>query len=314
MTDHPVVVVVTSREDVPADMVVRHLGGGGHAAVHRIDPADVDSGYVRIKADIAAGACRFTLSDPHRTTHSEQIRSVWWRKPTTTTSSEGHAQLEGLLRTLGNVRWISHPDRIAAAAHKPVQVLTAHWAGLRVPAVRVPVSVDDAHAFSDAHPAAGAVAKTWAIRGPVKWVTPQWRERLAEGPVVLQERVDKQYDVRVTAVGDLLFAASVHVPDGVTDWRIMQEQAEYRRIDVPPETAQAIRVYLRWQGLAYGAFDFAADRDGVWWFLECNPNGQCAFVELRTGLPISRALASALSGGIAAAPSPGVPEVSRCDA
>ncbi|MFF7142211.1 hypothetical protein ACFZB5_13315 [Streptomyces nodosus] len=294
-------VAVTSRQDVPADMVVRQLGGGGYPCdLHRIDPADIDSGYVRLSADLASGGCRFTVTDRYRTTRSEQIHAIWWRKPTTTTRDEGHAQLEGVLRTLAGVRWINHPDAIVRAAHKPTQLLMAHRAGMLTPAVCLPSALDDAHRFADAR-LAGAIAKTWAIKGPVRWVTPQWRERLACEPVVLQERVDKQYDVRVTAVGDLLFAASVHVPEGVTDWRSMQEKADYRRIDVPPETAQGMWTYLRLQGLTYGAFDFAVDRDGLWWFLECNPNGQWGFVELKTGLPIARALASALSAPAAMA-------------
>lgn len=294
MTDRPVVVAVTSRQDVPADMVVRHLGGGGLPAdLHRIDPADVASGYLTLAADLTSGSCNFTLADAYRATRSDQIRAVWWRKPLTDTHDEGHAELEGLLRTLDGVRWVSHPDVIRRAAHKPVQLIAAHRAGLLTPAVHLPASLEDAHAFADGSPA-GAVAKTWAIKGPVKWVTTRWREVLEREPVVLQERVDKVFDARVTVVGDILFAASVHVPKGVTDWRIMQEQAEYRRIEVPRETAQAVRAYLRLMGLAYGAFDFAVDHDGRWWFLECNPNGQFGFIELRTGLPISRALASLL--------------------
>jgi hypothetical protein len=307
MTDRPVVVVVTSRKDVPADMVVRHLGGGGYPTdLHRVDPEDIDSGYLRLSADLRDNVCRFTLTDPYRITRSERICAIWWRKPITTTSNEGHAQLEGLLRTLEDVRWINHPDVNQKASFKPIQLLLAHRAGLRIPAVHVPASLESAHAFADRSPA-GAVHKTWAIKGGVKWVTPQWREHFEQGPVVLQERVDKQCDVRVTAVGDLLFAASVHVPEGVTDWRIMQEEADYHRVAVPDETAQAIRTYLQLQGLTYGAFDFSVDRDGVWWFLECNPNGQWGFVELKTGMPISRAIASALCAANAPAPVPHLP-------
>jgi hypothetical protein len=305
MADRKVVVAVTARQDVPADMVVRQVAGDGYAVdLHRIDPADLTSGRLTVTADVARGACAFTLTDSHRTTRSDRIRSVWWRKPMTGTSDEGHAQLEGLLRTLDGIRWINHPDVNTRAAHKPVQLLAAHRAGLLTPPAHVPSSLEDAHAFADRAPA-GAVAKTWAIRGGVKWVTPQWRERMAEGgPLVLQHRVDKAFDVRVTAVGDLLFAASIHVPEGVTDWRVQQETARYERVEIPADTACAIRTYLELQGLFYGAFDFAVDRAGRWWFLECNPNGQWGFIELTTGLPVSRALASALCASNSPVPVP----------
>lgn len=47
--------------------------------------------------------------------------------------------------------------------------------------------------------------------------------------------------------------------------------------------------------LAYGAFDFAEDADGVWWFLECNQSGQFGFVEMDTGQPIAATIAEWLA-------------------
>lgn len=49
--------------------------------------------------------------------------------------------------------------------------------------------------------------------------------------------------------------------------------------------------------LAYGAFDFAEDGDGTWWFLECNQGGQFGFVQLETGQPIAEAVAAWLALG-----------------
>ncbi len=46
----------------------------------------------------------------------------------------------------------------------------------------------------------------------------------------------------------------------------------------------------------FAALDFIVDPDDQWWFLECNPNGQWAWIEEETGLPISSALADALEG------------------
>jgi hypothetical protein len=292
----PVVVIVTSRKDVPADMVVRLLGGDGFPVdVHRVDPADIETGYLKLRAVLRQGRCTFTLSDPHRTTESDRIAAIWWRKPMTTTSNEGHAQLEGLLRTLDGVRWLNHPDINTKAAHKPVQLLRAHQAGLRVPETVLPAGSQSlASVFSASH-AAGAVAKTLAIKGGVTWVTGDWESSLAAGPIALQERVAKDYDVRVTAVDGKLFAATVTPPNGEVDWRRVQEDCVYWPIAVPEDVARGISIYLEMQNLTYGAFDFAVDGEGQWWFLECNPNGQSAFIEIRTGLPIAQALAETLA-------------------
>lgn len=297
MTDQPVVVVVTSRKDVPADMVVRHLGGDDFpTTVHRIDPADMESGYLRLDGQISNGRCSFSLIDPHRITHSDQIRSIWWRKPSTTTRDEGHAQLEGVLRTLDNVRWLNHPDTITRAAHKPVQLIAAQKAGFNVPTLCLPASREGAKGFANTR-ATGVVAKTLAIKGPVRYVTDDWETGFDDGPhPALQTKVIKQCDVRLTVVGSKMFAASVHPPHGELDWRTVQEQAEYKPIDIPEAVTSSVYVYMGVQRLFYGAFDFAVDQDDRWWFLECNPNGQSGFIELSTGLPISRAVANWLAG------------------
>jgi glutathione synthase/RimK-type ligase-like ATP-grasp enzyme len=44
-------------------------------------------------------------------------------------------------------------------------------------------------------------------------------------------------------------------------------------------------------GLRFGAFDFVLDHSMNYWFLEVNPNGQWAFIERETGIPISKAIA-----------------------
>lgn len=59
--------------------------------------------------------------------------------------------------------------------------------------------------------------------------------------------------------------------------------------------ARAVRAYLKCAELAYGAFDFAEDADGTWWFLECNQSGQFGFVEVETGQPIARTIAEWLA-------------------
>jgi len=42
--------------------------------------------------------------------------------------------------------------------------------------------------------------------------------------------------------------------------------------------------------------DFSVDRNGDWWFLECNPNGQWGFITEATDLPIASAIADLLIG------------------
>lgn len=47
-------------------------------------------------------------------------------------------------------------------------------------------------------------------------------------------------------------------------------------------------------GSRFGVLDFLVTPAGEWYFLEINPNGQWAWIEQETGLPISSAIADAL--------------------
>ncbi|MGX1560099.1 hypothetical protein [Streptomyces sp. NPDC055506] len=64
---------------------------------------------------------------------------------------------------------------------------------------------------------------------------------------------------------------------------------------VPDGVGTSVHDYVAAAGLAYAAFDFTEDKDGLWWFLECNQSGQYGFIELETGQPISEAVALWLS-------------------
>jgi len=48
-------------------------------------------------------------------------------------------------------------------------------------------------------------------------------------------------------------------------------------------------------GLRFAAADFAVTPSGEWYFLDLNPNGQWAWIEHETGLPICAAIADALA-------------------
>ncbi len=83
---------------------------------------------------------------------------------------------------------------------------------------------------------------------------------------------------------------------GQVDGRYGDTGRAWRPVGVPEHVGRAVRAYLESASLAYGAFDFAEDAAGVWWFLECNQGGQFGFVELATGQPIARAVAAWLAG------------------
>jgi glutathione synthase/RimK-type ligase-like ATP-grasp enzyme len=118
---------------------------------------------------------------------------------------------------------------------------------------------------------------------------------VAAGPALLQQYIPKRADIRLTCIGNQLFAARKVAEAGQVDGRFGDTGHGWEPTPVPGRISRSVQEYTAFTGLAYAAFDFAEDEDGVWWFLEGNQGGQFGFIELETGQPISEAVAVWLS-------------------
>ncbi|MBX6765597.1 MAG: hypothetical protein IRY90_00300 [Actinomadura rubrobrunea] len=298
------VLVVTSPDDHTADLIVSELLSRGEN-VMRLDPG---SGFVELEAELTAGQWRNTVRDEHRTFRLEDVVSVLWRWPTppaghppivdpdrrTWAAREDAAALFGILRSLP-VRWINHPDRVAAANWKPVQLTAAADAGLTVPPTLITTS--------------GELARRWAARRDVLYkafhaqgvddcemvmATPVDPHELPPelGAASMFQEIIGGAQVRATFVGDDAFAVIISGAERI-DWR-GDPDVTYTITDVPPLVHARVRRYMDRFELEYGAFDFVVEPGGDWVFLECNPLGMYGFVEIATGLPITTAIATRL--------------------
>ncbi|WP_435612320.1 ATP-grasp ribosomal peptide maturase [Streptomyces sp. bgisy159] len=321
------VLILTSEQDVTADMVVVHLHASGVPVV-RFDPADLTGG-VSLSGEYVHGAFRGHLWAGGRLVGMDGLRSVWVRRPGVPASrvaepsawlTEESAQaLYGMLRGT-QARWMNHPDAARRARHKPWQLRLAQRCGLPVPATLITTFPQAAREFAErfpdlvVKPVSGAHPQEPPRAVPTSRVAPDTDfSAVAFGPTLLQRRVVKQADIRLTAVGERMLAARKATspdadPDEV-DVRFASAATPWLPVEVPPRVAAGVRAYLRGAELAYGAFDFAEDSDGTWWFLECNQSGQFGFVEVETGQPIARTIAEWLS---TPAPVPAAGERAPC--
>lgn len=303
------ILVLTSPEDVTADMVVDRLNRDA-VPVLRIDPADFP-GRVGLTATIEGGRILGHLKYGPRSVDLTSIRSIWVRRPGAPHSTadtepkwsahEARHAFWGTLRALPGIRWVNHPDAQEAAKCKAPQLLLAHQVGMRVPATLTTNSAASARSFLDANKA--VVCKTVSGRQPDKVSLPTTivppntdLSSITGTPTGLQAAIDKVADVRLTVIGDVMHCALARCGredvrfSGAVKWLPMQ---------TPQELRTQVGLFMTLSRLAYGAFDFAVDRDGQWWFLECNPAGQFGFIELDTGQPISQDIADYLAGGSA---------------
>ncbi|WP_324788241.1 ATP-grasp ribosomal peptide maturase [Streptomyces sp. H51] len=307
------VLILTSEEDVTADMVVVHLNSSGVPVV-RLDPADLTDG-VALSAEYVHGAFRGHLQSAGRLVSIDGLRSVWVRRPGAAAAraaapsawltEESSQALYGMLRGSG-ARWMNHPDAARRARHKPWQLRLAQRCGLPVPATLITTFPQAARDFAErfpdlvVKPVSGAHPQDPPRAVPTSRVAPDTDfSAVAYGPTLLQRRVAKRADVRLTVVGGRMLAARKAVAEDAdpeeVDVRFASGDVPWRPADVPPRVSDAVRRYVREAQLSYGAFDFAEDADGTWWFLECNQSGQFGFVEVETGQPIARTIAEWLA-------------------
>ena len=307
------VLILTSEEDVTADMVVVHLNASGVPVV-RLDPADLPDS-VALSGEFVHGAFRGHLSSGGRLVSIGGLRSVWVRRPggaatraaqpSAWLTEEAGQALYGMLLGSG-ARWMNQPDAAHRARYKPWQLRLAQRCGLPVPATLITTFPRAAREFAGRYPdlvvkpVSGAHPQDPPLAVPTSRVSPEADfAAVAHGPTLLQRRVAKRADIRLTAVGDELLAArksALAEPDTAeVDVRFAESGEPWRPVEVPPRVAETVRAYLHAAGLAYGALDFAEDADGTWWFLECNQSGQFGFVEVDTGQPIARTIAEWLA-------------------
>lgn len=309
------ILVLTGRDDLTADAVVDELTRR-KASVIRYDTADFPLSS-RLAVTLGPNGWDGGLIGD-RTIDLATIGSVWWRRPAefsvpTEWPDEARAfalseARVGVLGVLGSlpVRWINHPAKDSAANYKPVQLAVAARAGLEVPRTVITSDPNHARAFIGSDE---VIYK--GLSGGV--LTAERRHRylpttllrageiddgLAGTAHLFQERVPKQYEVRLTVIGEQMFPVGIHAGSDAAklDWRTDYGSLTYEPVELPVDVQKGVRLLMDEMGLFFGALDFAVTPDGRWVFFEVNPNGQWHWLAVKAGVPMVEAMADALQG------------------
>ena len=109
-------------------------------------------------------------------------------------------------------------------------------------------------------------------------------ESIRLAPGIFQEHIIKKTDIRVTLIGNQLFAAEIHSQDNkdtVTDWRALNTDLLTTPIELPTKIASLCINYIRSYNLNFGVIDLIRTPDNNYIFLELNSTGQFYFIELQ---------------------------------
>ena len=254
-----------------------------------------------------------------------QVGSVWYRRPGNFNlpeeltpkeaewlKGESAALINGIYANT-DALWVSEPHNIRRADLKLLQLRLARELGFKVPEYLVTNDPEKARSFIQAHPDGVIIKGIWmpmivtedqAGMIYTHLVKPEDLEELdsvSYGPTFLQGLVPKSRDIRVTVIGDELFAAGIDsmlVEEARIDFRVAEMMdLPHEPVTLPQPVADACLAIVKRLGLRFGAIDLLETPDGDYVFLENNPNGQWYWVEMMTGQPMASAMADLLERG-----------------
>jgi hypothetical protein len=321
------ILVVTEDEDLHADHVITSLRRRGAACpeVVRFNPARFPSAAELSLSCTAGGQVRRHLRLDGDTIDLDRVTAVWYRRPRL---PEPHAEItdekvrqcvadecQWILNDLWHsldCRWVpALPSVIRRAELKAAQLKLAGALGFALPATLLTNSPDAFLGFYRQQNA-DVISKLAGGRSFMLGFGEQFM-RYTEGvsrrdagyadsvrytPVLFQSYVPKKVELRVTVVGQRVFAAEIHSQASHHtrhDWRRYDfSQTVYRPHGLPQDVERRCVQLVERLGLCFGAIDMILTPDDEYVFLEINPNGQYLWIEDLTGLAISDALCDLL--------------------
>jgi len=215
---------------------------------------------------------------------------------------EGRAHVRALERHVApSAFWVNPPEIAATDGYKPLQLRTAATVGFCIPDTLFsndPDKIAEFHrrwdgdvVFKSYHGVAWSTEGEHGLKGKrvnrTVLLLPEdleQREALSAAPGIFQRRIEKAFELRVTAMGRTLIAARLDSQSHEAtreDWRSGQHLLTIEPFELPEEIAERCRRYMRAAKLNFGCFDFIVTPEGEYVFLEVNQAGQFLWKEAR---------------------------------
>jgi glutathione synthase/RimK-type ligase-like ATP-grasp enzyme len=207
---------------------------------------------------------------------------------------------EGLYLTFSNAKWINPMFATHIAERKIYQLHTASRMGLDTPRSIITNNRQKALDFLRGNQASiiKPVSNGLQVLTDITYsiyttaIDPDDFGDLAlaktfETPVFLQNRIMNSADIRVTIVGQHLFAVKIVKEGNEVDWRKPEIIKKYELMQLPAELEKKLLQLNKFLGMIYSAIDLILTPKGEFIFLEINPVGEWVWLEHELGIDIS---------------------------
>ncbi len=315
------ILAITNSKDATADFLISVLSKSDISCLR------LDTDRIVSNASLGFVPGRPTLCIEGKWFEPADFTAVWYRRPERLQDprfesspdsryalDEWAEVLEGFFAHIAADKWVNHPNCNALASHKLEQLSRASRMGLNVPDTILTQDAAVLRTFYD-RCKQRVIVKPLAS-GYIERAAPDtdsliYTNRILPGhledlsdlkvcPTFFQEFIDKKQDVRITIVDNDCHAVALVAcePDGTQRCDIRRDNMSdvvYRPVDIPHNIRSILLEFVRSYRLRFAAIDMVVSTSGDWHFLEINPNGQWAWLDLTGGMNIAASFVEAFS-------------------
>jgi hypothetical protein len=310
-------ILIFAKTDDKHALEVTRILGSNHSEKAFIFDTSAFPTSVLLSGIFGDRAFNLLLTDVHgHTVDLTSITSFWWRRPQGVaidaniinpevynfTLNECISALYGMSSCCDGL-WVNDIHNDDAADYKPRQLHIANNVGFCVPETLITNDPDRVVEFWHRHQRR-VIYKSFNQRGVI------WRptrllktedltliQNVRYAPVIFQPFIPGNRDIRVTVIGENIFATEFINQGEEIDYRVNLSTIPCLPHSLPKEIIDRIHVYMCTLGLEYGGIDFRLTPNNEYVFLEINTAGEFLYLQERTGQPIAEALASHLMKG-----------------
>lgn len=305
------ILIISHKEDFTVDFVVNKLNDKSirYLRYNTEDLLNKNDIEIHLKKDV------FDLNF----SNLYNIKSIWFRriKYPELNSLESNIKIfvyEELkvylnnLWDLFNVKWLSNPKYIYRAENKFLQLKEAQKVGLNIPNTLITSNKDAIKKFFYENKENVIIKPIYGndfiednefkliFTNKIEKDKIEKLDKYLAFPSIYQNNIPKEIEIRTTVVGNEIFSAYVDSQsedNSKIDWR--KKRLKFYKYNLPEEINYKCIELVKNLNLSFGAIDIIKDKDGNYIFLEINPNGQWAWIELDTGLQIANSIINYLN-------------------
>jgi len=305
--------IITNKDDYTADYLINKLN-------------EQNRKYYRLNTEDIFGLCKvsFKITEHALKTvfpFSDEIEAVWFRRVkfpvlndliSTKEKEYMYNEIDAFFKNLWetiDAKWLSIPHFTYRAESKLLQLKKAGQLDFNLPKSLISSDAEEISNFYYELNKNVIIKPLYNNRyrgDDLDWLiytnklTDEKLESLSKAaPLhsIYQEFILKKLELRVTVVGNEVFAASVDSQNHCatkTDWR--RKKLKFKSFELPEMIKTKCIKLVKDLNISFGAIDIILTPEDEYIFLEINPNGQWAWIEFDTEQNISQSIIEYLYG------------------